>query len=82
MNGISKESYQKATPELKDELMFDVLLDLHKKFDGIAINCPIQEKVCDTKFAPMKSINRLWAVVVGIPGMIVAVILIVKFVVP
>jgi len=70
MNGISKESYLKAPPELKDEMMFDILLGVHRKVDKITVNCPIQKEACENKFAPIKSVNRLWAYVLGLPALL------------
>ena len=67
MNGITKESYLKATPELKDEMMFDLILGLHKKIDDHIDLCPVK-----------KSLNRLWAYSIGLPGVIGTIIAIIK----
>ena len=75
MNGISKESYLKAPPELKDEIMFDVLMGIHKKVDTITRGCPVQKETCRGEFAPVKTVNRLWAYVLGLPALLGAILL-------
>ncbi len=35
MNGLTKEAYLKAEPELKDEMMFDCLLNIHERLEKI-----------------------------------------------
>ena len=38
MNGITKETYLKASPEVKLELLFDLQLDTHKNITKILEN--------------------------------------------
>ena len=80
MNGISKESYLKATPKLKDEMLFDLLLGVHLKVDKITTNCPVQKKECEQQFAPIKTVNRLWAYVLGLPALLGAILLTISLV--
>ena len=63
MNGISKESYLKATPELKDEMMFDMIYGLHKKLENHVLVCPVR-----------RSVNRLWAYALGFPAVVFLII--------
>lgn len=69
MDGISKEAYLKASQDLKDEMMFDMIEGLYKKLDEHTAKCPLR-----------KSVNRLWMVALGIPGLLGVLIIIVKFV--
>lgn len=70
MNGISKESYLKAPPELKDEMMFDIMLGIHRKVDNITTKCPVQKESCRNEFASTKTVGRLWAFALGLPAII------------